>query len=191
MSHLLSAFIGIPVPAEFHPQLKKTQATVKKLLPHIAFSAVPTAHITLFYLGNIDAQVVPDVREIVCRNIALLKGTSVCLQHLGYFGEPAKHVYIQAHTQPAVVEYTEKLHADLHAKKMFAESLSFKPHVTIGTLVDESTSREFRFHKDYLTRLLAGLRLDFPITELVLFARLPSKENGLHQRIDTCSTIGL
>lgn len=186
MTDLVSAFLAIPVPTKYHVQLKKVQITVKKLLPLVDFSSVNTAHITLFYLGDTSAEHTDMITNIAQEGLSTLQGTTVRLQNLGHFGDPLpKHIYIEAQVSPIVFDYAQKLHTVLNEKNMFAKSLPLKPHVTIGSLGDESSQREYRFHKDYLGRLLAGLKLDFPITEVVLFAKLPNQTERGHQRIAT------
>lgn len=185
MAQLSSCFLAIPVPERLYPNLKKLQVTTKKLLPGVEFVSIPTSHITLYYLGDVEETNVETVVTLARKNLETLKESTVRLQYFGAFGDPlVNSFHLLVETQSVVFDFVAELRKNLESQFAHVESLLFKPHVTIGYCSTPEVQNEFRFHRDYLTRLLAGVKWDFPITELVLFGRLPgTKMTEPHTRI--------
>jgi RNA 2',3'-cyclic 3'-phosphodiesterase len=130
----MRTFIAIPLPEECRNMILQVQDQMRSFGADVRWTAIPSIHLTLKFLGEIDRGALPQLAAAL-RQQAVRPGFAVCIRGLGAFPE-LRH--------PKVLWYgiegaTDRLALLQAAIETACESLGFKreerayhPHLTLG-----------------------------------------------------------
>ncbi len=168
----MRTFIAIPLPGECQSMLERVQASLRSFKADVRWTAIPSIHLTLKFLGEIDRELLPSLSDTL-RGTVALQPVSLCIRGLGGFpslhsprviwcgveGESAKLAELQAAVERACgtlgfAQEDRKFHPHLtlgrvQGKKNLQPLLDY---IRIGTEVEASfTVDHFNLYQSVLT----------------------------------------
>jgi RNA 2',3'-cyclic 3'-phosphodiesterase len=131
----MRTFIAIPLPAECRLMLDKMQQSLRVHRAEVRWVAIPSIHLTLKFLGEVDPEIIPKLSESIAGASKSERPFEIRLQGLGCFpnlrvprvvwcginGETDRLSGLQRKVEIACAEYG-----------FVPEDRAFKPHLTLG-----------------------------------------------------------
>src|SRR5512136_1539621 len=81
----MRTFIAIPLPAESRTMLEKMQQSLRVHRADVRWVAIPSIHLTLKFLGEVDPEIIPKLSESLARASRPARPFELRLQGLGCF----------------------------------------------------------------------------------------------------------
>lgn len=174
MAEHLRAFIAIELPAEARELMAGVQSTLRRspAASWVRWVEPEGIHLTLKFLGNIDADQVDAVAAAVEASSAGLASFSLAMGELGMFPRP---------TAPRVVWMGVSGHLDrlgqlqmtiergLGSLGFTSESRLFTPHLTLGRVREGAPSDVLRTLGQLVTRIRPPGSVTIPVSQVTLF----------------------
>lgn len=124
----LRLFFGLEIPES----VKQRLLSIQQPIIGARWQSADQLHLTLMFLGNLEAQQLPDVRESA-RNLPV-KPFDLTVSGIGCFGHPDHPKNLWAGVQP--VEELAELHDALNQRLALCgfgqEKRTFRPHITLS-----------------------------------------------------------
>lgn len=141
MTETIRAFIAIELSAEARAAVAKLQNRLKTLVPAqtVRWTAPENIHLTLHFLGNIEAGQVDSVKPLLHQSGSACPAFSLSLSGLGCFPNTRRPRIVWTGVQ-GQTQLLGKLHRDLGERlKVIGytpEARPYAPHLTIGRVRD-------------------------------------------------------
>lgn len=157
-------FVGIDLPEEIKKALLAFQSELKELGIKGSWKAQENFHITLEFLGEIEPDMLPILRETLSQVARNHQSFSLSIGGLGAFPSWKRPHTVWTSVGGGLKELNklrDELHQELAPKGFVLEDRPFKPHLTLA-------SRPELEHLD-LAAVQTKLLGEFLVTEVVLF----------------------
>lgn len=132
----LRLFFGLELPESVRQRL----LSVQRPIVGARWQSADQLHLTVAFLGSVEAQLLPDVRE-AARNLPV-KPFDLTVSGIGCFGDPDHPKNLWADVQPVeeLTELHDVLNQRLAACGLGQEKRTFRPHITLSRFRKESGS---------------------------------------------------
>ncbi|MCL7944191.1 RNA 2',3'-cyclic phosphodiesterase [Marinobacter sp. ATCH36] len=169
-------FFGLDLPESVKQQL----LSIQRPLAGARWQRADQLHLTLAFLGSVEEQHLPVLREVV-RNLPVLP-FDLAISGVGCFGKPDRPKNLWAGVRP--VQKLEELQAGLNqrlASVGFAqEKRSFQPHVTLCRFKKEAGSVA-ELLQDYDELLIEPFQVD----RFALFESVQGERGSVYHVVET------
>ena len=143
----MRTFIAIPLPQECRVMLDQLQQSLRKHKADVRWVAIPSIHLTLKFLGEVDSGIIPKLKEFLDNHSKAERPFDLSLHGLGCFpnlirpriiwcgisGETERLLNLQQRVERVCVELG------------FApEDRPFHPHLTLGRVNGKSNLQPLR-----------------------------------------------
>jgi 2'-5' RNA ligase len=137
----MRTFIAIPLSSEARALLSEMQKTLRSFGANVKWIAVPSIHLTLKFLGEIEPAVLPRLVELLCTAAASERPFTLRLRGLGGF--PNLHnprvIWCGLDGELPTLESLQKKVEMACVDAGFApEERPFHPHLTLGRVRDKT-----------------------------------------------------
>jgi len=171
-------FIGIPLPKIHYKVYKKFLKHLKIKYPYLQVTKTRFPHITVLFMGKQLKDAAFEIGKIVDANKKILEGNQIKIQNFGRFENTHDDVlFLEVERNHQLDEFYYKLTESL-SKYSESEWKNFVPHFTIAR-IRHGEKKHFNEEKDDVVNFFGEFRFEFPLEEVVLFGRDPSKHNKL------------
>ncbi len=184
---IVRAFVAIELPEQIKAILSQLQSDLKKSKSASVKWVTPEGiHLTLKFLGNVDASEIPKLNEALSEAVKGVVSFNLELGNPGAF--PNIH-------SPRVVwvglagelEWLRTLHNNLGRVLIplgfSAEERSFSPHLTLGRVRDDASSDERRRLGEKVSLLKAEGECYFKVDSLSLMRSTLTREGAIYSRL--------
>lgn len=171
----LRLFFGLELP----DPIKQRLLTVQQPVAGARWQRADQLHLTLAFLGSVEAQRLPDVRD-AARNLPG-EPFDLTVTGIGCFGHPDRPKNLWAGVQPVeqLAELQGELNERLTASGFTREKRTFRPHITLARFSKEAGSvRELLKNRQGLH---AGT---FRVGEFALFESVIGEQGSVYQIIE-------
>lgn len=171
MKEFNSSYVGIPLPELYQQSFSKLLATIRKIDPFSRVADPRSAHITLYYLGKQNEDVLSnEVVENVKTRLPDIKGLDVCIGGYGSFEEKSneKVMFLQVKPHEELLEFNTSLQDAFDSLYPNAKNLQFHPHITVCRL----DSRDFHIlseKEEELKMLFDDVKWKFPVIGIMVY----------------------
>jgi 2'-5' RNA ligase len=166
---MIRSFIAIDFPEEIRKALEDIQRQLKPCGAGVRWVKPGSIHLTLKFLGNIQAAQVEDIAHAVAQEIGDHPPVTLCPAGLGAFPSPRKPrvlwVGLEGEVQKLKGIQARVEHA-LEPLGFAHEKRSFRPHLTIGRVKDR---RRLQSLVDTMAALDVPPFDSFDVTEIILY----------------------
>jgi 2'-5' RNA ligase len=132
-------FIALELPDELRETLAETQGMLRGCIKG-RFVGSDSLHLTLAFLGSVEAHRVPDIEEALQRACAGHDAIDASLGELGAFGRRSKSTLWQAvHPKHELAALAADVRAELRRSGFSFDEKTFLPHITLMLNADVST----------------------------------------------------
>jgi 2'-5' RNA ligase len=154
MKDKIRTFIAIEIDSPTREYLHKQQKAASLILPHVRFVDPATWHITLAFIGEINANQLEKTLEVTNKSIKGIPPFTLHATHIGIFG-PTKAprviwVGIDGMMQP-LIQLNQLLISQLQDAEIPCEVGRFSPHITLArpkVELNQSELEQFQNHID-------------------------------------------
>ncbi len=184
MNQYTSCFIGAPLPKKYQAEFEKLLVGVGKLYPDWKITYPKTPHVTVYYLDKQSQFVLPDIANIVQKEIRILKNIVLAVNGFDYFTkEDAREgiVFLNIVYQPAFVNLNRALNDKLRKYYSADNNLPFHPHMTIARINEIKNMSSIKNCVLELGNKIGKVYWEFRITEIVIYG-VDSKIQPQHQK---------
>ena len=131
-------FIALELPDELREALAETQGMLRGCMKG-RFVGSDSLHLTLAFLGNVEAHRIPDIEEALGRACAGHAAIDTSLGELGSFGRRSKATLWQAvHPKRELAALASDVRAELRRTGFSFDEKTFLPHITLMRNADVS-----------------------------------------------------
>jgi 2'-5' RNA ligase len=165
----LRLFIGIAVDDDVRLQCASVTERLRARRPTLRFVEPENYHLTLAFLGNVDAERFPEIQAVLARVGARHKAFSVTLNRIGAFPHDRKPrvIFIGSRgTDPAYRALAADVANECKKLGLSGDEKDDIPHVTIARAPDR---------KRVTLPLLDVAPIEITVSELTLFESVPSE----------------
>lgn len=131
----MRTFVAIPLPAECQSMLDQMQRELRACSAEVGWAAIPSIHLTLKFLGEVNPEVLPKLAESLEAACESEQGFELRLHGLGCFpNQKSPRVIwcrIDGNTE-ALLRLQQKMEAACNEIGFPPEERAFKPHLTLG-----------------------------------------------------------
>ncbi|MBU2634182.1 MAG: RNA 2',3'-cyclic phosphodiesterase [Nanoarchaeota archaeon] len=173
----MRCFIAIELPREIKDYLFDLQSKIRSRDAKINFVAKSRLHCTLNFLGNVDDNLLKDVKERLSK--LKFKKFKVNLENVGVFPNEDSIRVIWIGLKPAnkVIELQQKIDGEL--LDLFKKDQEFNAHLTLGRV------KVVRDKKKFLEKLKLEIEnKEFEINEFKLMKSVLSKDGPKYFEIE-------
>jgi len=131
----MRTFIAIPLPAECQAMLDQMQRELRACSAEVGWLAIPSIHLTLKFLGEVDPEAVPKLVEALDSTCESERAFELRLHGLGCFPNQRNPRVIWCGIDgdaDALFRLQQKVEAVCNKFGFPPEDRSFKPHLTLG-----------------------------------------------------------
>ncbi len=169
MTAPLRLFLALELPPEVRSSLEEMQRKLKKTGADVRWVRIPAVHLTLKFLGSLEAERVGDLAGAVREAAAESSPLVLRLRAAGFFPRPRNARVVWAGLEGDLGELktlARKVEAALEPLGFAAEKRGFRPHLTLGRI------KSNRYKRDLIEEVLdladfAGP--EFRAKEVILF----------------------
>lgn len=172
----LRLFFGLELPGP----VKQRLLSIQQPVAGARWQREDQLHLTLAFLGDVEAQQLPDIRE-AARNLAV-EPFDLTVSGVGCFGHPDHPKNLWAGVQPMekLAELHDALNQRLASCGFVQEKRTFRPHITLSRFKKESGSvRELL--REYQS-VHAGT---FSVDRLALFESVRGEQGSVYRIIES------
>lgn len=137
MSEKIRAFIAIELNKEIHSALSKIQNDLRRTGADVKWVKPANIHLTLKFLGNINTELIPEIKKILSKISQSYTGFAAELTELGAFPRLQSPRVIWAGMQAGkekVISIAKELEDNLSKIGIPKEEKDFHPHATLGRI---------------------------------------------------------
>jgi len=176
----LRLFVAVDVPPGVLEQLDATIAPERSTIPTARWAPVANQHITLKFLGSVDASSLPDI-SAACESVATARRSGeIRVTGMGAFPSPRRARVIWAG-----IEDEERILTDIASglDEAFAplgfapEKRAFTPHLTLARLKSPADARAFLDRVSFVSSPI-------PVTDFHLYRSHLSPKGARYEAID-------
>ena len=162
-------FTGIEIP----PEIAERLGELRGGLPSARWVDPENYHITLRFLGDIDAATARDVADLLAA--IRRRAFSITIDGLGAFGNAKPHqVWARVPASPELMALQNENEQLIQRAGMPAETRKFTPHVTLARLRGTKSHALAKYMESR-----SGFSIEpFEVTRFVLFSAQPSRGGG-------------
>jgi RNA 2',3'-cyclic 3'-phosphodiesterase len=150
----MRVFIAIELPDEVKDALAALQNELRKVQTEIGWTKPENLHLTLKFLGEVEADRLSDVNQACAAAVARVSPFSIGVQDTGVFPTLKQPRVLWVGLAEGLAELQtlhKKLDENLHALGFAQETRAFKPHLTLGRVkslknVSEVTAKLLAYH---------------------------------------------
>ncbi len=180
MSETTRAFIAIELNEGIHSELASLQAILKKSNADVKWVAPDSIHLTLKFLGNIDAQKIKEIEKILNEVAAEVEPFVLTLKGVGAFPKLDYPRVIWVGVEggaPQSEQLAKSLEERLEGIGIPREDREFHPHLTLGRVKSPK-------NKDKLKEIIEATKFDaksaVDVNHLTLFKSQLSREGSIY-----------
>jgi RNA 2',3'-cyclic 3'-phosphodiesterase len=131
----MRAFMAIPLPDECRTLLDRMQQKLRYYGADVKWVAIPSIHLTLKFLGEVDPDIIPNLAQSLESGIQSQRSFSLCLRDLGCFPnlKNARVIWCGIDGDTGNLSRLQQRVEAICAQFGFAlENRDFRPHLTLG-----------------------------------------------------------
>lgn len=174
-------FFGLEIPEP----VKQRLLAIQQPVPGARWQRADQLHLTLAFLGSVEAQSLPDIHE-AARNL-VIEPFDLTVSDVGCFGHPdhPKNLWAGVHPEEELTGLQDALNQRLAACGFGQEKRSFRPHITLSRFKKEAGSvRE-------LLRAHHGIHAGtFLVDRVALFESIRGEQGSVYHVIETYPLAG-
>ncbi len=168
----MRAFIAIELTIEIKDALSKIQDRLKAHLPKISWIKPLNLHLTLKFLGEISAEQLSEIKQIITEITKTTSCFKIKLEALGVFPNlhAARIIWIGANQPPLELQQlARQLETRLIKSGIPQEQRSFCAHITIGRIKSHFIPSDLKKALDKIGKEVAEANLELECKEITLF----------------------
>ena len=177
----LRLFVAVDVPPAVLGELDKTVKARRSMISDARWAPVANQHVTLKFLGGVDAALLPEVSHACRRVAAAVSSSRIRITGMGAFPSPRRARVLWAGIEDEdqlLNEIASSLDGSLAPLGFAPEKRSFTPHLTLARLRAPGDVRAF----------LDAVSFDsdpWPVTDLHLYRSHLSPKGARYEVIET------
>jgi len=191
----MRAFIAIELPKDIKAGLSKIQEELKAESlkiepPSISWVKPQNLHLTLKFLGDIPAEQLKEIKQIISETTKTISGFRLRLEAAGFFPnlQTARIIWVGANQPPPELkQLAQQLEARLVKSGMPQEERDFRPHITIGRIKNRLNSFDLEKILDKLEKNITGSNWEFNCGEITLFESTLGPGGPAYTVLDQCN----
>jgi 2'-5' RNA ligase len=182
-------FIALELPSEVKQVLAATQQRLRRSGQHpVKWVSVDKVHLTLHFLGNVEAEQVPALLAALEEiRAASMPAASLHLAEVGAFPNLRRPQTVWVGVGGAI-QLLQQLQQDvgqaIEPLGFAPETRPFRPHLTLGRVRRDATPPQQRSLGAVLAETPKPEPVRWPLCEPVLFESTLTREGALYTRID-------
>ena len=146
----IRTFIAIPLPADIHSYLKQLVGVYRALCAESSVRWVKTEniHLTMRFLGDTDANTLPNLYEEIDRVAAVVPAFTISLGQLGCFPNQKRPrvIWIGVDSDSTwLTTLQESIEQCVSSLGWKSENRKFHPHLTLGRVKNSKSVKQARF----------------------------------------------
>jgi len=168
----MRAFIAIELPREIKDALFKIEDKLKTHLSGINWIKPLNLHLTLKFLGEISAEQLNQIKQIIREITKTISGFKIKLETLGIFPNThaARIIWIGTNQPPLELkQLAEQLETKLVESGIPPEQRSFRAHITIGRIKSQAIPSDLEKALDKVKKDVVGAIWEFDCGGITLF----------------------
>lgn len=184
---IVRAFVAIELPEQIKAILSQLQSDLKKSKSASVKWVTPEGiHLTLKFLGNVDASEIPKLNEALSEAVRGVVSFNLELGNPGAFPNilSPRVVWVGLAGE---LEWLRTLHNNVERVLIplgfSAEERSFSPHLTLGRVRDDASSDERRRLGEKVSLLKAEGECYFKVDSLSLMRSTLTREGAIYSRL--------
>jgi 2'-5' RNA ligase len=131
----MRTFIAIPLPKECQLMLDQLQQSLRAYRSEVRWVAIPSIHLTLKFLGDVDPEIIPKLSELLEGASKSEHALELRLHGLGCFPNPRNPRVIWCGIigeTESLIRLQQKVENACAELRITPEDRSFRPHLTLG-----------------------------------------------------------
>jgi 2'-5' RNA ligase len=131
----MRTFIAIPLPKECRSMLQQMQRELQRFQAEVGWVAIPSIHITLKFLGDVETETIPRLTESLQAASGNEQSFELQLRGLGCFPNTRNPRVIWCGIDgntDALLQLQQNVEAACNSLGFPSEARAFKPHLTLG-----------------------------------------------------------
>lgn len=187
----MRTFIAVPLEEPLRQKLVALQENLSLAGNDVKWVEPPNLHVTLLFLGEVDARETLDVCRAVARVTAELPPFTLELGGLGFFPNPRRPRVLWAGLTEGAVEMAN-LHDALEGALMDLgcyrrEERGYTPHVTLGRIKSDDLTPEFRAGINAATTWRGGRQ---PVRDVHVLSSELERSGPMYTVLSRCKLLG-
>jgi RNA 2',3'-cyclic 3'-phosphodiesterase len=182
-------FIAAELPADVKAELAATQARLRRSASPVVWVAPGAMHLTLRFLGEADAELVPDLRAAISAALASHPPMPLRLSGLGAFPNERRPsvVWVGLDGSVAALGLAQAgVEAALRSLGFAPDSKPYHPHLTLGRVRREASREQREQLGDALQALPAPAPLAWTIERVILFRSMLHSTGPVYTELADC-----
>jgi 2'-5' RNA ligase len=179
-----NCFLGVPLPSEYHAQLKELILRIRLIAPHFKPASVQNPHITCVFLGQHDEKDFPEIIKITKQSATIPHNLSVAVTTLGVFTEKRPRVvYLSIASDQHFLSFVHTLETQLekYINKKNREEETY--HLTLGRNTTRHTQKAFLDVIQEIEDLTQKIKWICPVTQINLYGIDMSHPSRIQRKI--------
>jgi len=184
----MRTFIAIELPEEIKTILERIQNDLKQTHADVKWVNPENIHLTLKFLGEIDEDLIEQIRSILNGIAQKNSSFNICLSNLGVFPklQYPRVIWIGITNDQPVIKIAEDLEKEMIKIGLPAESRAFSSHITLGR-VRSPLNRKILVEKlELLNQNFPSLKPDFKVSNLTLFKSTLTPAGPIYEALFRC-----
>lgn len=131
----MRTFIAVPLPVQCQSMLDQTQKELRSHNAEVGWVAIPSIHLTLKFLGEVDPEIIPELAQNLESVSRSEHAFELTLRGLGCFPNPRSPRVIWCGIEgetDALLRLQQNVDSVCGELGFAPENRSFKPHLTLG-----------------------------------------------------------
>jgi 2'-5' RNA ligase len=190
MMEKIRSFIAIELQQDLKVELAKLQSRLKIDRPRVKWVSPEGIHLTLKFLGDVDASRLAQVSQAMTEAVKGIKPFELTIGQLGVFPNPQKVqvVWVGLEGDLTTLDRLYRQLEDSMIKIGFPpENRGFKPHLTLARVGDEALSEERKRFGDLVTACKADINFTLKASGLSLMKSVLTPRGALYNRLSYAS----
>ena len=175
-------FVAIEVPKTVRDLARELQKLLGPLPDGIKWTGTEQIHLTLKFLGDVEAARLDGVKESVKAAVANVKPFTLTSDRFGAFPSPAapRVLWVGIEESEALADLYKRIETELAAAGFPREERHFSPHLTVGRIKTNETKRAVARG---LKKLETPSPVSFDVASVVVFKSVLERGGALHTRL--------
>lgn len=133
---MIRSFIAIAIPAGIEKGLEAVASDLKQLRINARFTRVTSIHLTLKFLGDIEASRVERIGQVLEKSAQKIGRFTVSIEGVGVFPslKRPRIVWVGVREEPMLVSLQRDIESNLEILDFEVEKRLFKPHLTLARI---------------------------------------------------------
>ncbi|MDD4294703.1 MAG: RNA 2',3'-cyclic phosphodiesterase [Candidatus Omnitrophica bacterium] len=178
---MLRLFIAIKIPGKSKKDILSIIDTLKKSETNTAWTQKNNLHITLKFLGEIEEETLPDIKQALSETAKQYRQFKMNLNKLSFFKSTKKPVilYLTGENITGITKIAHTLFYNIALLNLDSDKIQkYTPHLTLGKIKDKNSLI-------LLTEEIANLKINIPleIDNISLFSSVLSEKGAKHTEL--------